>query len=134
MKGWAWVLFWCCGGLGLLSAAPHLLQHGHQSHSVTRAPGLVISGDAVSGNYEVQGTGDQRDVSISGDHDGITLRGNVRNLTVNGDYNAVQVVGSVESVQVDNDGNTVRWTKEPPGKTVQPVVSGDGNHVGLTSR
>jgi len=125
-KGWLWVIFWCTGGFGLLAGLPHML---HLSPS----PGVDISGDRVTGSYNVQGTGPQRDVSVSGDHDKITLHGNVRNLSVDGRGNTVTVLGFVEAVTVDDDNNTIHWTKELPGKAVQPEVSGDGNIVGQSS-
>ncbi len=128
IRGWLWVAFWCSGGLGLLSSAPHWFHHN------TPVPGIHITGDRVLGSYNVQGTGPQRDVTVSGDHDAITLRGDVRNLTVEGDGNLVSVFGSVEAVTVDNDGNMVHWTKELPGKSVQPVINGDGNKVGLAAK
>ena len=127
VKVWAWILFWCSGGVGLLSSAPHWFHHGPPP------AGIHVSGDSVSGNYSIQGTGPQRDVEVTGDHDSITLRGDVRNLTVGGDDSTVTVIGSVESVTVDNDGNTVHWTKELLGKPVQPAISGDGNKVGLSA-
>ncbi len=125
IKTWAWILFWCSGGVGLLSSAPHWFHHGPPP------AGIHVSGDSVSGSYSIQGTGPQRDVEVTGDHDTIILRGDVRNLTVGGDGDSVTVIGSVEAVTVDNDGNTVHWTKELPGKPVQPTITGDGNKVGL---
>ena len=114
IKVWLWILFWCSGGIGLLSSVPHWLHHGPPP------VGIHISGDDVSYNYTVKGTGPQRDVEVNGDNNKITLRGDVRNLSVDGDHNTVTVIGSVEAVTVDNDGNTVHWTKELPGKPVQP--------------
>ncbi len=125
MKGWLWVAFWCSGGLGWLTLSP-LIHHN-------AAPaGIVVSGDSVTGSYNIQGTGPQRDVAVSGEHDAITLRGDVRNLNVDGANNTVTVIGSVEAVTVDDDGNAVHWTKEPAGKTVRPVITGDDDKVGLS--
>ncbi len=126
IKGWVWVLFWCSGGLGLISSGVQLVHH-----AAAPVAGIVISGDSVTGNYVVQGTGPQRDVSVGGDGDTITLRGDVRNLIVTGDKSTVTVFGSVEAVTVDSDHNTIHWTKEPQGRTIQPVVNGDDNKVGL---
>ena len=121
MKGWLWILFWCSGGLGLVSTALH------PSHST--APGIHVSGDNTVSTYNVH----HEDAAVDGDNNKITLRGDVRRLTVDGDNNIVTVVGSVEGVTVDKDGNSVHWTKEPPGETIRPVVSGDGNRVGLSA-
>ena len=118
IKGWLWVIFWCSGGLGLVSSVLH------PSH--TPASGIHVSGDNTVSTYNIH----HEDATVDGDHNKITLRGEVRHLTVDGDGNTVTVFGSVEAVTVDNDGNTVHWTKEPLGKTIQPAVSGDGNHVG----
>ncbi len=118
MKGWLWILFWCGGGMGLVSSALH------PSH--TPPPGIHVTGDNSTYTYNVH----HEDASVGGDHNTVTLRGDVRRLTVDGDGNTVTVIGTVEAVTVDNDGNTVHWTKEPPGKTIQPVVNGDSNHVG----
>jgi hypothetical protein len=127
MRGWIWVIFWCTGGFGLLAGLPHLLHPGGAN------AGIEISGDSIIGNYNVQGTGPQRDVSVSGDHDKITLHGNVRHLSVDGNGSTVTIIGSVEAVSVDDDNNTIHWTNELPGKAVQPEVSGDGNIVGQSS-
>lgn len=126
-KGWIWVLFWCSGGLGLISGGLHMVHH-----AAAPVAGIVISGDSVTGNYVVQGTGPQRDAVVSGEDDKITLRGDVRNLRVDGEDNTVTVIGSVEAVTVDNEGNSVHWTKQKPGKPVQPQVSGEDNKVGLS--
>ena len=146
IQWWVWVLFWCSGGLGLFSAIPHWMHH-----STTPAPvGIEVSGSDVTANYTVQGTGPQRDVTVSGSSDKITLNGDVRTLHVTGDENTVTVIGSVQAitvendentvtvngpvevVSVDNDGNTIHWTKEPVGHAVQQTVSGDDNKVGLS--
>lgn len=127
IKGWVWVLFWCSGGLGLFSGVAHL---GH--HAAAPVVGIAISGDDVSGTYDITGTGPQRDAVVSGEDDKITLRGDVRNLRVDGEDNTVTVIGSVEAVTVDNEGNSVHWTKQKPGKPVQPQVSGEDNKVGLS--
>lgn len=124
IKAWVWVLFWVSGGGGLLTLIPHLI---HPAPPV----GISVAGDHVSGTYTVQGTGPQRDATVSGDNDTITLRGDVRNLKVEGEDNTVTVIGSVEGVKIDDSGNTVHWTKEVPGKVTQPVVNGDGNKFGM---
>ena len=127
IKGWVWVLFWCSGGLGLFSSVQHL---GH--HAAAPVAGIVISGDDLSGTYDVTGTGPQRDAVVSGEDNKITLRGDVRDLRVDGEDNTVTIIGSVEAVTVDNEGNSVHWTKESQGKPVQPQVSGEDNKVGLS--
>ncbi len=127
MPGWIWILFWCSGGFGLLAGGAHLVDPG------TSSAGISISGDRVTGSYNVQGTGPQRDVSVSGDHDKITLHGEVRHLNVEGNGNTVTVIGSVEGVTVDSDDNTIHWTKELPGKAVRPEVSGDRNIIGQSA-
>ncbi len=109
IKAWVWVLFWVSGGGGLLTLIPHLI---HPAPPV----GISVAGDHVSGTYTVQGVGAQRDATVSGDNDTITLRGDVRNLKVEGEDNTVTVIGSVEGVTVDGDGNKIHWTKEKLGK------------------
>lgn len=121
IKGWLWILFWCCGGLGLVTSALH------PSHTTTPA-GIQVKGDGNVHTYLVH----HEDAAVEGDANKITLRGDVQRLTVDGDHNTVTVISTVEAVTVDNDGNTVHWTKEPPGKTIHPIVDGDGNHVGLS--
>ncbi len=129
MRGWVWVIFWCTGGFGLLSLLPR-----HSASVIKQnipAAGIVVTGDSTSGSYTVQGTGPQRDVFVSGDHNNITVHGSARNVTVNGDHNGVWVIGSVEKVTVGQDYNAVHWTKEPPGNSVQPTVDGDNDSVSL---
>ena len=118
-RGWLWVFFWCTGGFGLLAGLPHLLHH--------QPPGIVVSGDGIKGDYQVKGTGQQRDVTVTGDGNKITVHGNVRVLTVDGDGEAVTVDGSVQGIRVHGDNSTVYWTKDNEnGFPVDPYeVSGD---------
>ncbi len=122
-KGWLWVIFWCTGGFGLLAGLPHWLHH--------QPPGIVVSGDGVKGDYQVKGTGSQRDVTVTGDGDKITVHGNVRVLTVDGDDEVVAVDGSVQGVRVHGDNSKVHWTKDnEAGFPVEPYeVSGDNTEA-----
>ena len=118
MKGWLWILFWCSGGMGLISSALH------PSHTV--APGIHVDGNDTRSTYNVH----HEDAEIKGNDNNITLRGDVRRLTVNGNDNTVTVLGTVEAVTVHSNGSQVHWTQEPPGKTIEPAVSGNDNQVG----
>lgn len=127
IKAWIWILFWCSGGIGVFSALPHLLHH--------QPPGFVVSGDGVKESYQVKGIGTQRDVTVSGDNDNLTVYGNVRVLTVDGDENTVTVIGSVQGVSVSGDSSKVHWTKDSGnGILLQPNVSGDDNDVSLSKQ
>lgn len=115
IKGWVWVLFWCSGGLGLVSTA---------LHSFHTAPvGVHISGDNQT---LISGT-QNKDVEVSGDKDTLTLRGNCPTLTIAGDNNHIRVEGTVGRVIADGANNTVTYAAGPV-----PIMGGDGdgNHVG----
>ena len=117
IKGWAWILFWCCGGLGLVTGVLH------PSH------GIDVSGNHAVSTYTVH----HEDATVDGDYNTITLRGDVKGLTVDGHDNTITVLGSVEAVTVDDDGNTIHWSKDPTGRTTHLEDSGNGNHVGLNA-
>lgn len=123
MRGWLWVIFWCTGGFGLIAGLPHLFHH--------QPPGIVVSGDGVKGDYQVKGSGSQRDVTVTGDGDKITVHGNVRILTVDGDDGIVTVDGTVQGVRVHGDNSKVHWTKDnEAGFPVEPYeVSGDNTEA-----
>lgn len=114
LKGWAWVLFWCFGGGGLLSAA---------LHSFHAAPaGVQVSGDNQTLTSGTQG----KDVEVTGEGDTLTLRGDCPTLTITGEHNHIRVEGKVGRVITDGENNTVTYTAGPA-----PVIGGggDGNHV-----
>ena len=115
IKGYAWVLFWCCGGGGLLTTA---------LHSFRAAPaGAQISVDNQTLTSGTQG----KDVEVTGDSDTLTLRGDCPTLTITGEHNRIRVEGKVGRVVTDGENNTVTYTVGPA-----PVLSGDGdgNRVG----
>ncbi len=114
IKGWLWVMFWCSGGLGLVTTALH------PSH-----PNAAVS---VSGDGQTLTSGTLgKDVEVSGDKDTLTLQGNCPTLTITGDGNRIRVEGTVGRVIADGEGNVVTYAAGPV-----PAVSGggDGNHVG----
>jgi len=115
LKGWAWVLFWCCGGGGLLSAA---------LHSFHAAPvGVQISGDNQTLTSGTQG----KNVEVTGDGDTLTLRGDCPTLTITGDHNHIRVFGAVGRVIATGDDNSIIYTQ---GSAPALDGTGDGNHVG----
>lgn len=52
------------------------------------------------------GIGAQRDATVTGDNDMITLNGDVRNLRVEGEGNTVTVLGSGKGLTIDSEGNS----------------------------
>jgi len=52
------------------------------------------------------GIGAQRDTTVTGDNDMITLNGDVRNLRVEGEGNTVTVLGSGKGLMIDSEGNS----------------------------
>jgi hypothetical protein len=114
VKGWLWILFWCGGGMGLVSGVLH------PSHSTAA---VSISGDGQTLTSGTLG----KNADVSGDNDTLTLQGNCPTLTITGDGNRIRVEGAVGRVIADGDGNTVVYTQG-----TAPALSGhgDGNHVG----
>lgn len=113
IKGWLWIMFWCSGGLGLVSGVLH------PSHSTAA---VSISSDGQTLTSGTLG----KDVEVSGDSDTLTLQGNCPTLRVTGDGNRIRVEGTVRRVITDGDGNTVVYTQG-----TAPALSGkgDGNQV-----
>ena len=120
IKGWIWILFWCCGGGTLFSAIPHLL------HSTNSSIGIQIRSDHQTLTSGTLG----QDVEVSGDQDTLTLQGDCPTLTITGDGNHIRVEGSVKRVIADGDGNTVVYTR---GAAPALSGTGDGNQVGPTA-
>ena len=114
IKGWLWILFWCCGGVGLVSGVLH------PSH--TAAAGIQVKGDGQTLTSGTLG----KDVEVSGDKDTLTLQGNCPTLTITGDGNYIRVEGTVKRVITDGDGNIVVYTQ---GAAPALSGNGDGNHV-----
>ena len=114
IKGWVWIAFWCCGGLGLVS---------HWVHPAGPPAGVVITGDSQTLTSATAG----KSVEVSGDGDTLTLTGDCPTLTITGDANHIRVQGKVGRVVADGDSNTVTYTAAPA-----PILSGDGdgNRVG----
>ena len=114
IKGWVWILFWCCGGVGLVS---------HWVHPGGPPAGVVITGDAQTLTSATAG----KSVEVTGDGDTLTLTGDCPVLTITGDGNHIRVQGKVGKVVADGDSNVVTYTATPP-----PTLSGggDGNTVG----
>ncbi len=112
--GWAWVLFWCCGGVGLVS---------HFTHLGGPPAGVVITGDSQTLTSATAG----KSVEVSGDGDTLTLTGDCPTLTISGENNHVRVQGRIGRVIADGENNTVTYTAAPA-----PVLSGggSGNTVG----
>ena len=112
VKGWVWILFWCSGGLGLVSTALH--------HNSTQA--VSISGDNQTLTSGTLG----KEAEVSGDRDTLVLRGNCPALTITGDGNHIRVEGRIGRIIADGDRNTVVYTQGGP-----PALSGsgDGNTV-----
>ncbi len=109
IKGWVWILFWCGGGLGLVS---------HWTHPAGPPAGVVISGDAQTLTSATAG----KSVEVSGSGDTLTLTGDCPVLTITGDGNRIRVQGRVGRVVADGDSNTVIFTTAPA-----PILSGDGD-------
>ena len=109
IKGWVWILFWCCGGVGLVS---------HWVHPAGPPAGVVVTGDAQTLTSATAG----KRVEVSGSGDTLTLTGDCPVLTITGDGNHIRVQGRVGRVVADGDSNTVIFTTAPA-----PVLSGDGN-------
>ena len=80
IKGWIWVLFWCSGGLGLITSGLHLVSSGAPVSQT-----ITISGDSGTQPINVQG----KNVVISGDRDTITLQGTAKNVEIDGDFDTV---------------------------------------------
>lgn len=115
IKGWLWILFWCSGGLGLVSGVLHPAYHP--------AAAVSVSGDGQTLTSGTLG----KNVEVSGDSDTLTLQGNCPTLTITGDGNRIRVEGTVGRVVADGDGNTVVYTQ---GTAPALSGNGDGNHVG----
>jgi hypothetical protein len=85
MRGWAWIVFWCTGGFGLLAGGfgmlaglPHLLD----GQTVITGHTITINADSITQPVNAQG----KDVVINGDRDVITLQGTAKSLEINGDF------------------------------------------------
>ena len=117
IKGWVWILFWCCGGGSLFSVIPHLL------HSTSA---ISISGDNQTFTSATLG----KEVEVSGDNDTLILQGNCPTLTISGDYNHIRVEGTVRRIIADGDGNIITYST---GSMPAISGSGDGNHIGPTA-
>lgn len=111
---WAWILFWCCGGVGLVS---------HWAHRGGPPAGVVISGDSQTLTSATAG----KPVEVSGSGDTLTLTGDCPVLTISGDSNHIRVEGRLGKLVADGDSNVVTYTSPPA-----PVLSGggSGNTVG----
>lgn len=105
IKGWVWVLFWCSGGLGLLSGVAHLV---HPAAAISGQL-VTIDGDETKMPISVQG----KDVVIAGDDDTITLRGKARSVTVSGD-NAHLRGDEPGSFVSTGDRTDAQWTAAKP--------------------
>ena len=115
LKGWAWVLFWCCGGVGVVTGVLH------PSHPNT----VSISGDHQTLTSATRG----KSVEVGGDNDTVTLQGDCPTLTITGDDNHVRVVGAVGRVIADGSDNVITYTSGPGAA---PVISGGGDRNTVT--
>ena len=121
VKGWAWVLFWCSGGLVWATLSPLLHHHAVSSRAITisgqaatqtgnaQGKDVVISGDSVNEEVNAQG----KDVVISGNDDKIMLHGKARSLSVDGNSDTI-TAASADTAFIDGKGDTVKWTGTPP--------------------
>ena len=106
IKGWVWVLFWCSGGLGLLSGVLHRIQ---APSAVMYLGTIIVSGDGQTETLPVQG----KDVAITGDGDKIVLQGKARSVSIVGDKNTLR--GDMPKVlNITGDGNDVQWKENEP--------------------
>lgn len=113
VKGWVWVVFWCTGGLGLLTQFNH--------HASNAPAGVEIGGNGQTLTTATAG----KPLEVSGDHDTVTLYGDCPTLTVSGSRNHIRVEGHVGQVIANGDGNTVTYGQDL--NTAAPVLSGDGD-------
>lgn len=100
IKGWLWILFWCGGGMGLVSSVLH------PSH--TTASVIMVNGDHRTQTYNATG----KDVEINANDCTIYVHGKPLSVTVNGSNDRV-VTDTARDVEVNGSDNTVNWIGAP---------------------